>query len=234
MMSSTTYQQRRGEIETYFDRTAMAAWAKLTSSAKVSGIRASVRAGRDQMRANLLSWLPADMTGMRLLDAGCGTGALAIEVAARGAEVVAIDLSPQLVALAAERAAATAQAHSITFRSGDMLDPALGLFDYVVLMDSIIHYEPEDALAALSQLCARASGAVLFTVAPRTPILGTMLSIGKLLPRGNRSPAIVPQNTTRLRRAISGHPAFAGFTPARMQRVNSGFYVSEAMEIVKC
>jgi magnesium-protoporphyrin O-methyltransferase len=234
MMSSTTYQQRRGEIETYFDRTAMAAWAKLTSTAKVSGIRATVRAGRDNMRNTLLSWLPADMHGLRLLDAGCGTGALALEAAARGAEVVAIDLSPQLVALAAERAAALPHAANITFRSGDMLDPALGYFDYVVLMDSIIHYEAEDAITALSQLCARTRRAILFTVAPRTPILGTMLSIGKLLPRGNRSPSIVPQNTGKLRSKIAGHTGFAGFTPVRAHRIKSGFYFSEAMEVKKC
>jgi magnesium-protoporphyrin O-methyltransferase len=69
----------------------------------VGRIRATVRAGRDRMRATLLSWLPADLRGRRILDAGCGTGALAIEAARRGAEVVAIDLSPTLVALARER-----------------------------------------------------------------------------------------------------------------------------------
>jgi magnesium-protoporphyrin O-methyltransferase len=115
-----------------------------------------------------------------------------------------------------------------------MLDPALGHFDYVVMMDSIIHYEAEDAIAALSQLTTRTRRAMLFTVAPRTPILGTMLSIGKLLPRGDRSPSIVPQNTAKLRRAISSRPAFAGFTPARAQRIKSGFYFSEAMEVTKC
>ena len=43
-----------------------------------------------------------------MLDAGCGTGALAIEAARRGAEVLAIDLSPTLVDLARERAPAHA------------------------------------------------------------------------------------------------------------------------------
>jgi magnesium-protoporphyrin O-methyltransferase len=57
-MNSHTYQQRRGQIETYFDRTAVQAWAQLTSDAPVSGVRATVRAGRDRMRATLLSWLP--------------------------------------------------------------------------------------------------------------------------------------------------------------------------------
>ena len=103
-MNSSTYTTRRGEIEHYFDRTAVAAWEKLTSDAPVGRIRATVRAGRDRMRGTLLGWLPADLRGARVLDAGCGTGALAIEAARRGAEVVAIDLSPTLVQLARERA----------------------------------------------------------------------------------------------------------------------------------
>jgi hypothetical protein len=35
----------------------------LTSDAPVGRIRATVRAGRDRMRATLLSWLPQDLRG---------------------------------------------------------------------------------------------------------------------------------------------------------------------------
>jgi magnesium-protoporphyrin O-methyltransferase len=230
-MAATTYENRRGEIETYFDRTAMAAWARLTSSAPVSGIRATVRRGRDNMRATLLSWLPADMTGLRLLDAGCGTGALALEAAARGAAVTAIDLSPQLVALAAERAATHPQAGRINFCSGDMTDPSLGRFDYVVCMDSIIHYRANDALAALGELASRTNRAILFTFAPRTPVLGTMLAVGKIMPRGDKSPSIEPQSETRLRQALATRPQFAAFRAERSVRIKSGFYFSQAMEL---
>ena len=69
MALDTSYLQRRERIEHYFDRTAADAWARLTSSAPVSGIRATVRAGRDRMRSTLLDWLPADLRGRRLLDA---------------------------------------------------------------------------------------------------------------------------------------------------------------------
>jgi len=136
------YQTRRSEIETYFDRTAVDAWAKLTSTAPVGRIRTTVRAGRDQMRATLMGWLPQDLNGARVLDAGCGTGALSVLCAARGAEVVAIDLSSTLVKLAEERMPSPSELNggSIRFMSGDMLDPALGKFDYVVCMDSVIHY----------------------------------------------------------------------------------------------
>ena len=85
-MTTATYTRFRADLTTYFDRTAAQAWERLTSDAPVSGIRATVRAGRDRMRETLLSWLPADLSGCRLLDAGCGTGALAIEAISRGAD----------------------------------------------------------------------------------------------------------------------------------------------------
>src|SRR6056297_813586 len=100
----TTYQDRRTQLATYFDRTAVEAWSRLTTDAPVGRIRATVREGRARMRATLLGWLPENLEGRRILDAGCGTGMLSAELAARGAEVVAVDLSPTLVALAKERA----------------------------------------------------------------------------------------------------------------------------------
>ena len=45
-----TYESTRNTVETYFDRTATKTWERLTSDAPVSGIRATVRAGRDRMR----------------------------------------------------------------------------------------------------------------------------------------------------------------------------------------
>jgi magnesium-protoporphyrin O-methyltransferase len=233
-MMSGTYEHRRGEIATYFDRTALAAWEKLTSTAPVSGIRATVRAGRESMRNTLLSWLPSDMTGLSLLDAGCGTGALALEAAARGARVTAIDLSPQLVALAAERAAAHPAASRITFAAGDMLAESHGRFDYVVCMDSIIHYRAADAINALGRLAARTDRALLFTFAPFTPLLGTMLTIGKLVPKGDKSPAIEPQREARLRKALATDDKFEGFAMGQSRRIKSGFYFSQAMELKTC
>ena len=57
-------------IEEYFDRTAAETWAPLTSEAPVGRIRSTVREGRDRMRETLTGWLPADLTGRRVLDAG--------------------------------------------------------------------------------------------------------------------------------------------------------------------
>ncbi|HEY8565931.1 MAG TPA: magnesium protoporphyrin IX methyltransferase [Beijerinckiaceae bacterium] len=232
MPLSATYRARRGELETYFDRTAAAAWARLTSEAPVSRIRATVRAGRDRMRGTILSWLPSDMTGLRLLDAGAGTGALSVEAARRGAEVVAIDLSPTLVNLARERLPREFAAR-IDFRVGDMLDPALGAFDHVVAMDSLIHYRGPDVVGALTGLAARTRRSLVFTFAPRTPALTVMHAAGRLFPRGDRAPAIEPVAEANLRRLIAAESGLAAWQPGRSERVASGFYTSQAMEVVR-
>ncbi len=69
-MPTSSYAERRAQLQTYFDNSAVEAWKRLTSDAPVSGIRATVRAGRDAMRATLLGWLPDDLTGVRILEAG--------------------------------------------------------------------------------------------------------------------------------------------------------------------
>lgn len=229
-MDSATYVSRRSKIETYFDRTAVKAWEQLTSDAPVGRIRTTVRAGRAEMRAKILSWLPADLTGKRILDAGCGTGALSIEAARRGAEVVAIDLSPTLVNLARDRMPESLGHGSIDFRSGDMLDPALGHFDHVVAMDSIIHYQTNDAVAALSRLGQRTSGSIIFTFAPRTPLLATLIAVGRLFPRGDRAPWLEPMSRNKLFAMRSEDAVLKHWRAGRSERVSSGFYKSHAME----
>ncbi|MBV5288076.1 MAG: magnesium protoporphyrin IX methyltransferase [Methyloversatilis discipulorum] len=228
----SSYLERRGEIATYFDRTAVDAWKRLTSDAPVGRIRATVRAGRDRMRATLLDWLPDDLSGCRLLDAGCGTGALAVEAARRGAHVVAIDLSPTLVELARERMP-HGLAGRIDFRAGDMLDPALGHFDHVVAMDSLIHYRPRDAVRVLSGLAARTAASILFTFPPSTRALDAMHFVGRFFPRGNRAPAIEPVRAAVLGRLIADEDGLRGMAPLRSERVASGFYTSQAMELVR-
>lgn len=232
MQAEHRYLERRGQIEHYFDRTAVQAWERLTSNAPVGRIRATVRAGRDRMRENLLSWLPARMDGLRLLDAGCGTGALAQVAAERGAHVVAIDLSPTLVNLARERhrLAANAMTGRIDFRSGDMLDDALGDFDHVVAMDSLIHYDTPDIVQALSRLARRTRRSMLFTFAPRTPLLAVMHRVGRLFPRSDRSPALEPQAEPVLREALIESLWPQGWYEGRSERVASGFYTSQAWE----
>jgi len=228
----TAYEIRRGEIEAYFDRTAAATWQRLTSDAPVSGIRATVRAGRDRMRATLLAWLPENLDGVRIFDAGCGTGALAIQAAARGASVVAVDLSPTLVDIGRERAAAAGVLDRIEFLAGDMLAPPPGRFDHVVAMDALIHYRASDMVEMVASLAARAERSIVFTYAPRTPALAAMHAVGRLFPRSDRAPAIEPVRGGHLSDLLRSAPALAGWSEGREARITSGFYMSCGKELV--
>ena len=230
-MSATTRDTRRSELELYFDRTAVEAWKRLTSDAPVGRVRAKVRAGRDAMRDTLLSWLPQDMRGLRLLDAGCGTDALAVEAARRGADVLAIDISPALIDMARERAPKDLGAGRITFAVGDMLDPSLGTFDHVVAMDSLIHYVGEDIAQTLSSLAQRTRGSMVFTVAPSTPALTLLWVVGRMFPRSDRAPAIEPITRQALERHMRKRAELEGWSIHRNQRVSRSFYISQALEV---
>jgi magnesium-protoporphyrin O-methyltransferase len=230
-MPTVTYAARRGELLQYFDRTAVEAWKRLTSDAPVNTIRATVRAGRDDMRRMLLGWLPHDLRGVRILDAGCGTGALAVEAARRGASVVAVDLSPTLVGLARERSPRDLGGGSIEFHVGDMLDPGLGRFDHVVAMDSLIHYRAQDTIRVLDGLIQRTAHSLLFTFAPRTTSLSVMHTVGRLFPRGDRAPAIEPIREQTIDGLITAN--LTDWTSRRTHRVSRGFYISQAQEIIR-
>jgi magnesium-protoporphyrin O-methyltransferase len=119
-------------------------------------------------------------------------------------------------------------AANIHFDSGDMLAER-GSFDYVVAMDSLIHYELPDMLEALEALVSRTGERVLFTFAPRTPALALMHRCGKLFPKKDRSPAIVPVAKKRLHHELSAR--MSPWQPGRDHLVDSGFYKSHVQEL---
>jgi magnesium-protoporphyrin O-methyltransferase len=232
-MGSMSYQERRGQLQTYFDRTALDAWARLTSTAPVSKIRATVRAGRDRMRSLLLYYLPINLQSRRILDAGCGTGALSVEAAERGAIVLAIDISPALIELARVRLPNDLRGGSVEFRVGDMSDAGLGGFEHVIAMDSLIHYPLPDVVRVLADFASRTRHSIVFTFAPKTAALSLMWTIGRLFPRKDRAPAIEPIAEAALRRCLASEPALKQWRVGRTQRVASGFYKSQAMELIR-
>ena len=135
-----------------------------------------------------------------LLDAGCGTGALAVEAARRGARSSRSICRLLSWAWHASGFPRDLGAGKVEFLVGDMFDPALGGFDHVVGMDSLIHYRPEDTVRVVAGLTARTGESFCFTFAPKTAPLAMMHAVGRLFPRGDRAPAIEPVAELALRR----------------------------------
>jgi len=85
-----------------------------------------------------------------VLDAGCGTGRVAAELARRGVEVVGIDRDPSMVATA------RGLAPRVEFHVADVATAALGrTFDLVVMAGNVPLFTPEGSQEALVAGCAR-------------------------------------------------------------------------------
>ena len=74
-----------------------------------------------------------------VLDAGCGTGRVAIELSRRGHEVLGVDVDPAMLD------AARAKAPDLEWVEGDLTDPELDLgrtFDVVVMAGNVLIFVP--------------------------------------------------------------------------------------------
>jgi SAM-dependent methyltransferase len=96
------------------------------------------------------------MPGMNVLDVACGTGNVALPAARKGAQVVGIDIAPNLLEQARQRAAAASL--QATFEEGDAerLPYPDGHFDLVVSMFGAMFSPSPDLVASeLVRVCRR-------------------------------------------------------------------------------
>lgn len=85
-----------------------------------------------------------------VLDAGCGTGRIAVELARRGVAVVGVDSDPDMIDVA------RAKAPDLRWVVADLTGPALPeRFDVVLLAGNVVPYVAADRRAAAVAACAR-------------------------------------------------------------------------------
>jgi SAM-dependent methyltransferase len=85
-----------------------------------------------------------------VLDAGCGTGRVAIELARHGIEVVGVDVNPSMIETARRRAP------ELDLRVGDLTTLDLGrTFDVVVMAGNVPLFAEPGTQAAIVAACAR-------------------------------------------------------------------------------
>ena len=212
-----TYSQNRDKIAEYFNKTGFRAWEALTNETPVSKIRLKVRQSREKMRRKILSILPNDLSGKRVLDAGCGPGQFSIELAQRGASVLGIDISSNLIEIAKKRLPEKLKTN-IEFETSDMMKDH-EKFDYMCLLESLLKNTNEK---------------IIFTLVPSNFILSLKLKIGRLLPRADRSPTLSPLNINNfIKEYQKKFDKEFGVSLASIGKVNDLFYTSEVLELKK-
>jgi SAM-dependent methyltransferase len=110
--------------------------------------------------ADLVEALLRESGGSRVLDAGCGTGRVAIELAARGFSVTGVDADAEMLAIARDKAPDLTWITADLADLGGSVDPR---FDLVVLAGNVmIFLDPGTEERVLRGLAARLSpGALL-------------------------------------------------------------------------
>lgn len=92
--------------------------------------------------------LPKNLQGKNVLEIGCGSGIISVEVARRGASIVAVDINP--AAVRATRKAALDAHLTVVACEGDLFEPVNGeKFDYVLCNPPYLPDEPKDPDVAL-------------------------------------------------------------------------------------
>ena len=162
--------------------------------------------------------------GERILDIGCGTGSLALRCAERGAQVTAIDISPQMLDVAREKVNAAGLEDQIELRemSAVDLDEAFPEGSFDVVVSSLVFSElSEDEQGFVLRQCRRLlrdGGRLVLAdeVVPRRWSL-------RLLNRALRLPLvlltyILTQTTTRAVENLEEKVTGAGFAVRSAER----------------
>jgi trans-aconitate methyltransferase len=97
-------------------------------------------------KAKGLVELLAPRAGERILDLGCGTGALTAEIAGRGAEVLGVDRSEEMIAQARKKFPAlrfeVLDARELQFKLDKVVKEGAARFD-AVFSNAVLHWIPE-------------------------------------------------------------------------------------------
>eukprot|EP00252_Welwitschia_mirabilis_P008400 TRINITY_DN2020_c0_g1_i1.p1 TRINITY_DN2020_c0_g1~~TRINITY_DN2020_c0_g1_i1.p1 ORF type:complete len:334 (-),score=-23.46 TRINITY_DN2020_c0_g1_i1:130-1131(-) len=227
-------------VKNYFDTTGFNRWRKIYGDTDdVSSVQLDIRQGHAHTVDKVLrlmknsspnseSGLP--LAGMKVCDAGCGTGSLAIPLAAAGAVVSASDISDAMVEEARRRAAAEAWpagAAPPVFETRE-LESLTGSYDTVACLDVLIHYPEETAASMISHLASLAEKRLILSFAPKTLYYVVLKRIGELFPGASKATRAYLHSEEEVEKALREN----GWVVQSRDLTATKFYFSTLFEAV--
>ncbi len=212
-------------VRDYFNSVGFDRWRRIYGEEEVNFVQKDIRKGHAQTVETVLTWL--DAVGDRTIcDAGCGVGSLSLPLAQRGAWVFASDISEQMVAEAQRRQHdLLGQSDNPQFQVCD-LEELTGSYDTVVCLDVMIHYPEPEAVEMLTHLSQLARTQLIFSFAPKTPLLTLLKKIGEFFPGPSKTTRAYQHRESILVERLNQ----LGWTLQRRATIKSQFYFAWILE----
>jgi len=129
--------------------------------------------------------------GQTVLDAGCGTGVVAITARRAGAVATGVDLTPELLAVAKENAA-IAEVDDIVWKQGDVENLPFRDGEFDVVLSQFAHIfapRPEIAIQEMLRVLKR-GGLIAFHTWPHELLFGRIFAlVSRYMPPADPKPA---------------------------------------------
>ncbi|MEO8161112.1 MAG: bifunctional 2-polyprenyl-6-hydroxyphenol methylase/3-demethylubiquinol 3-O-methyltransferase UbiG [Arenimonas sp.] len=130
------------------------------------------------------------LRGARVLDVGCGAGLLSESMAKEGAQVIALDLAPELVEIAKLHLLESGLQVDYRLQSAEAIAEAMpGAFDAVTCMEMLEHVPDPGSVMQACATALKPGGRLIVSTLNRTPVAFAAAIVGaeylaRLLPKG--------------------------------------------------
>jgi magnesium-protoporphyrin O-methyltransferase len=217
-------------VRKYFETSGFSRWTAIYGSGDIPPIWKVIRDGHQRAIDTVLSFVESDATHTAL-DAGCGTGNLAIELANRGYEVDAFDVSAPMIHFAKYINTGRTKGIPPTFLVGDIaaLAGEKKTYDLVCCLDVLFHYPYEEVSKMLTQLAHLGSNKVVGSFALRTPFNDFWMKVGQRFHAKNRMTKLFMFSYHEVEQILYR----AGYKMTRTKRIKFFFYDSFVFEAVR-
>jgi len=145
----------------------------------------------DETINRALRWreIERNLEGVKtILDIGGATGVFSIPLAGRGFLVTHLDLSPEMLTIAREKALDVPGIEFIEGNASDLTQFSDRSFDLVLNMDGAISFSGSKAIVAIEETCRVAAGKAILTVSHRAQMAASWVGWG-LARTGRITPA---------------------------------------------
>jgi magnesium-protoporphyrin O-methyltransferase len=217
-------------VRKYFETSGFSRWTAIYGTGDIPPIWKIVRDGHQRVIDHVLTWTNSDRHHTAL-DAGCGTGNLSIQLANRGYEVDAFDVSAPMIHFAKYINSGKTKGIPPHFTVGDIGSIAGEdkSYDLVCCLDVLFHYPLEEVERMLGGLAKLSAGKVIGTFAQRTVMNDFWMRVGQRFHAKNRMTKLFMFSYDEIEQILYR----AGFKVTRTKRIKYFFYDSTVFEAVR-